>query len=482
MSTIVLENDVSSKATGVRNTQAANRILSQMIEDTPGLKQEDKRSIYTSCNLFSDVPYDPRGWPDGGAERTVVAVLPMEHLFHQNPSTATAGWDLHCCFFPWLNETEFIPLTTRANNAGNFSMTTPYTFPLAGWTAKVTGEGLGAQWLNAGAPAYDPQSLMPDLSQFPGKIRVVGAAIEVRDVSKVQVKSGRVVAYRQATSNTRANFEFWETSDPTQVREYNCTARRFSPPPDNFEAAVSLPDKVEWSAFQGLYQHVRFNDAENPFSEGEYTAPLFAQPSAINTGDNDNGPAWIGHPNDSCSYTIGSQVYTKWATPANAYVPAHMSGFILAGLDPESKISVSVKYAIEFEPTSQNPTMCALSKPAAPRSSKCLALIDLAMQSLPVAVPVDENDAGDWFLDLAKTIFKKAGPIIGMIPHPIAQAVSQGMGIANNLLPESERKKAKRKKKEKAMPESHALVQRKLTNQPTRSIAAPHKNAPKRKT
>lgn len=324
-----------------------------------------------------------------------------------------------------------------------------YSQPVGGFTWRTGLAGDDISWLYQGdfPPELAGGCLVPDLSDTLGPLRIIGAAIEVRDVSKVIVKGGTTTAYRQPAVRNQNSFHLFDGGAmANNVRMYDLAGRPFHEPPHNLTEATRYQDKKEWQGPAGIYQHIRFNSAENPLTTAQYVGPIIGEYDSIGTDDNE-GRVFVPHPVESVSVNLSDGppvlALTKWAVPAQLFVNAHQSGFIISGLDPLAKLRVSIKYAIEYEPDYTKPMFLSMSRLSSPRSSKLLTLIDLAMQEMPVAVPVDQNDAGDWFLGLVRQILKKGAPLVGMLPHPAAQGIATGMQIAGNLIPKPQKKQKK---------------------------------------
>jgi len=91
---------------------------------------------------------------------------------------------------------------------------------------------------------------------------------------------------------------------------------------------------------------------------------------------------------------------------------------------------------IERFPDSSLPDLVVLATPSPEYDPKALEAYSIALQDMPVAVPVAENGIGDWFSGVVNKISSVVGNVmpmaqkaLSMIPHPKAQLISKGMGL-----------------------------------------------------
>jgi len=82
------------------------------------------------------------------------------------------------------------------------------------------------------------------------------------------------------------------------------------------------------------------------------------------------------------------------------------------------------------------PDLVVLATPSPEYDPKALEAYSIALQDMPVGVPVAENGIGDWFSGVVNKISNVVGNIapmaskaLAMIPHPKAQLVSKGLGL-----------------------------------------------------
>lgn len=99
-----------------------------------------------------------------------------------------------------------------------------------------------------------------------------------------------------------------------------------------------------------------------------------------------------------------------------------MSGVYFTGLSGATTLTVDYIVYIERFPTQDDLDLIVSAKRSPEYDIRALEAYSIIAQSLPVAVPFNENGLGDWF----KSAVNMAAAVLPSIPHPIAQ----GLGMA----------------------------------------------------
>ncbi len=123
----------------------------------------------------------------------------------------------------------------------------------------------------------------------------------------------------------------------------------------------------------------------------------------------------------------GAQFGSNFIQACGRVHPFHQSGAIFTGLSFNTTLTLNLNVYYESFPSMSDPNILALAKPSAIYDPCALELYSRVLQELPVGVPVRENGLGDWFLNAASTAAKYLGPVISMMPHPIAKGAGAAL-------------------------------------------------------
>jgi len=110
-----------------------------------------------------------------------------------------------------------------------------------------------------------------------------------------------------------------------------------------------------------------------------------------------------------------------------------MSGAYFTGLSNSTTLTVNYIVYIERFPTQDDLDLIVSAKRSPEYDIKALEAYSIISQSLPVAVPFDENGLGDWFKSAVNAASEYISPVLKMIPHPYAQLGAQAIGVAKGV-------------------------------------------------
>lgn len=429
------------------------------------LTREGKDWLVAVMDPFHDTPLKHlAGWPDVESGMSVVRCIQRQATI-KKPEGHTGNWDAHVALVPVLDRHLQWNSSQRVNNHCRWIGALPDPSPpstfhgVAGVTCAAVSAGETVNWFpqtdtsHPGGPWI--YLTLPD-AYTKGVGRLVGVGFEVHDTTAKLNKQGSCTVYRQMESGRDPTVFNGCTDKPVvdEIQMYTFSGTPLRAPPQSLDDAILLPGSRTWAAEDGCYQVGTFHTTENPAFCVDYGQPV-----------------WFDCGNDDSMNPIGgngNQFYTpaaEWTQYANAgevkffagiapsarIHPIHQSGAIFAGLHDSAALTVNVKYYYETFPSVAESEILVLATPSGEFDPMALNIYSHAMSNMPVGVKVGDNNSGDWFWDVVQKVAKVAGPILGAIPHPIAQGLAPVVTTIGNNLSEGKKKKKKTKKNNAAL-------------------------------
>jgi hypothetical protein len=200
--------------------------------------------------------------------------------------------------------------------------------------------------------------------------------------------------------------------------------------------ALQIPGSVEWDAAQGVYVVCRFAGVENPPYTVDYNLPVLFGIDDIPSSPVSSLPAAMPtYPNTSQIYfPAGALEQNNPASPAWKSFPIHTSGCIFSGLSDQTSLRLNYNAILENFPGPRDIKDLSIATPSASFDPKTLEIYSHVLGHAPIAVPVNENPLGEWFMDMVRNV----SSAIGMIPHPIAKGISMVGGLIGDTFKDYE--------------------------------------------
>jgi len=413
----------------------------QQLKDVKALSKDGLNWLTLALDPFHDVARMPAGYPDADSSQTIVACYKYRYQLAKPSSVTTGTWDAHVCLRPVSVAQQCLMGTL--DTQGDFVQGTPVseTAPLTIYAA-ATGSALyptstDVPVLNSGLPGVGVDDLCT------GMTRIVGLGFEVENTTAEIYKQGTCTAYRMPTSlGTFSNTVY--NAAKTFVTHFDGEA--FISPPSSADDAMLLKGSLTWKAAEGAYVVGSQSTVVNPLSM--LTRHGWLSASAMNPSVAELGEYSTSVTNTAPTPSIVTPQLQK-TTPYNT------AGIFLTGLSLESTFTITLKVYVERAPTQHEPDLCVLASPSASYDVMALELYAKALQSLPVAVPVRFNKAGDWWKNVLRAVSTVAMPfakaLLPWLPGGtlIGATVKAGADTALRLS-DSSKKKRRERKKEKA--------------------------------
>lgn len=414
-----------------RSGLAAEAYLDHVAKAT-SLTEHGKHWLTQAIDPFHDLSFEPSGYPDVKIAPSVSQCIKQTFTIKKPAALPVGNWDLHLFNVPWWTPEPFFNHYVNGNVISLYDNGTP-AIQLGGIVALAGEEGT-ALWTDAGpATGSVVQSYGLDPDYFRGSTRVTGAGFEaVNTTSKLNIQ-GQVIVYRQPQPSFQPkHMGIWDLiADGEILYKGGASYTDVRPPPYTTADAMLFTGSKQWQAAEGAYCVISFNDLQLP-ADGESVI------DPIMWGDEPAGDqqvqreALVPQFHDSVVYRpgVGPGYMNGIASPRlTCLAPQDMSGMYFSGLSAETTISLSYNVYLERFPGDDDRDLKSLAQPSPPYDVFAQQLYTYCLRTMPPGVPAYMNGLGDWF---ASTVSKVAGAVkkvAGMIPHPIAQAVSQGAGV-----------------------------------------------------
>lgn len=393
------------------------------LQDNGKITPDGKEWLTLALDPFHDYTHQVAGYPDSDGSQTVVSCYQYEkevncgalnstwacHIFNSNLASSNQ--------MAVLTETADWTATTEAANAPGWSMA-PLVISVAANPLQLAPQIPIA----AGNPTYQvvPELGTTDISG--GNSRVIGMGWEVTNTTADIYKQGAVTVYRvpqyeAAFQNTTTNIGATQKSTAVGVK--------FRQPPATVAQANLLKGTRTWAARDGVYATAVMNSIHNPIKGYSNQAILYGNST---TPDAATDTVW-----QNIYTTVGTSAAVSTTTfQAAKTIPFDTTGAFFTGLSKETTLIVKLRVYVERAPTFLEPSLSVLASPSAGYDVNALSLYSQAINMLPVAVKVGENEAGDWWRAICRVLKYTAGPL-GAIANtflPGAGLVAQGIGKA----------------------------------------------------
>lgn len=426
--------------------------------------------LIAALDPFHDSQLDNlEGWPDMECGASVVRCVKKSMQVAVPTELAGQTWDCHIDMHPFLMVGEASPLdpvphgywetVSSINNRINVNppANTVALCKVGGLQIVGTKAGRDCEYVNitaAGSENILIGNIELDKEYTMGSGRLIGVGFEVHNTTAELYKQGSCTVYRmQAENRDLVTYQVVGAAGAGNAFPLigSVSAQELRRPPQSQAAAILLQGSRQWEAAEGCYVVSAFTSEENPAIGITEAIPVMIQDDETERIEGgSSGTVNLYMPRVK-------EVQASWAGLAapyqNFWVPTyypirvhniHQSGAKFTGLSPQTTLTVNVNYFYESFPGPSDMGILVLAKPSCKYDPCVMELYSRLIQELPVGVPVAENGLGDWFLDAASKAAKYLGPVLAMMPHPIAK----GAGAALSYLGDTGQDYVKRQNKQ----------------------------------
>jgi len=361
-----------------------------------GISECGKNWLIQALDPFHDTQLNPCGYPDTTASASVVQRVKNSYQVSCPAGLTTGTWDVNCALMPWLNPVQFVSGSSTMNGSTTTNVLTQVndsvTLNVGGLQtiAAASGGNLNIGSVNNSSnTAYNTSNTIPSL-YLAGTGRVVGYAMEIVNTTSELNKQGLATMYRipipQNDDGSTVTLDAKYTGD--SINFVGSASAIFMPmPPQNIAAAQLFAGTKAWDAQKGSYNVAPFNTPDVPAQSLSYITPIL-----YNTAATDST---VFAPTFARNTTITG--FGAASVPSFYWTEMDMVGTYFTGLSIQTSLTVNVIVYIERFPTQDDLDLLVIAQRSPEYDIKALEAYSLIAQSLPVAVPFDENGLGDWF-------------------------------------------------------------------------------------
>lgn len=397
-----------------------------------GVSPEGRDWLTLALDPFHDYEHPVAGYPDSDSSHTTVSCFQYA-MDISKPAGAIGNWDAHILTMPYLGQTS---LYQHVTGAGRNDLT------LVGGMPQIAANAFNVIKVDAGQPlwpqangVWNPTNLEEHHIDMAtdgeaGISRVIGYAFEVVNTTADVYKQGALTAYRLPQTPTLGTYITVDGANHGSVNLCQC----YRNPPASPKDALLLGGTRQWAAADGAYLVVPFSSVNNPLTASNVIdVMLSADGGWPHAGDHvltrPMGPAFVVNNLPVATPQLGLPLKP---------IPFNTTGVMLTGLSNSSTFRLKVKMYVERAPSFTESSLAVLATPSAPYDAKVLALYSSIIHHLPIAVPVRDNDAGDWWRAILEVVATVA-PMIGTAIAPgagtgVGAAISTAAGIASKLI------------------------------------------------
>jgi hypothetical protein len=385
------------------------------------------------------------GLPDESTGTSVVFPVTVENTIRKPTSLAAGNWSVRihsnpvACYSQYLKSAQdglrFTSNSATIAHMGPISLTYSNTSTFAdmpGFDCADTPEGV-----------VRTQELPSNYTK--GGFRIIGMGFEVVNTTADLYRQGICTASRMNPTVSEPAFARIIQSPLNALS----TARLIRKPPVSQAEQMLYDGVTQWHASEGCYCVVPISVSSNAVGQMAF-APL------IQVGSD---PSYL-------CYGAGSpegyvQVLTNPGGGDSPGIPAVNQFFApqervcatFCGLSEQTTLTVRTRFIVERFPGPQESDMLVLAKTRAQYDPIALEFYTRAIAKLPPAVMFRENSSGEWWKRVLGQIAEIAGPLVSMLPYPVAKVASPLITKGGEMLMASANEdKARRKAKNAVNP------------------------------
>lgn len=397
------------------------------------ISDQGKAFLIATLDPFHDSQIENlAGYPDIETSPSLVRMIKQSMTITKPAGMPAGNWDCQVVSWPWMKQMGFSECEFRSNNRlyGTFSPVQP----LGGLQAFAVPSGTDFDFNDAAVVQAGSLALQDEILQ--GSNRLIGAGYEIHDTTAELYKQGAVCNYLMHNVPKDASlFMVQGTTNAPPAANYlsNVFAgTSFRNIPKNTAQALLIPGSNEWAAKDGVYAVCRFAGVENPPYTVDYNLPVLFEIDDIPSTEGGAPLHYPDHPNTSqIIFPATALDINAGNSPAWKSFPIHTSGSIFTGLNENAALRINFNCIIENFPGPRDTKDLSIARPSASFDPRTLEIYSHTLCHAPVAVPVNENPLGEWFMDVVGKVANFLKPMPGL-PGLIGSAAS---GIADTMKP-----------------------------------------------
>jgi len=408
----------------------SERILNRLAAET-GLSAPAVEWLKTALDPFHDTPLNCTGVPDSVIGNSVVQCIKSSvNISAPTGLAPDTNWAVHVQMEPFFANSatplQFVAANQTTGNVGSFlqmpNIATDFR-PVYPVNILSYPDNDVSDFSNPFVPfpstaGYATTQFNLNANYTDGDYRVVSQGFEVLNTTADLTRQGLCTVYRTPVptflDTSVANFGFLKTDVAGQWCQ-GAQVLVIDGPPANINDALKLPNTKQWKASEGCYVTAHINDCDIPVNNNSWVQPLVQR---LGSG---GGVSQFNSPRPSV-VTLGDFSYPSFREIS--WAPMDISGAFFTGLSPSTTLTINWNIYIERFPSKLQGDLVVIAKPSPNYCPMAFELYKAIAMELPVGVMQKENGLGDWFRDAVNTVSEIVTPVMSMIPHPAAQAIS----------------------------------------------------------
>jgi len=408
-----------------------------------GLSDQGKQWLVTALDPYHDFQQTLRGYPDQTSSRSVVKMI-NQSLSITAPVGCVGNWDCRIVYtaldgYTYANADKVTVGTMFWQEEDGAAYSSKSIRPFMVFTAPSGTEPNMSNYYGGTASMVGLDTIT-DLNS--AAARTIACAFEVHNTTAALNKQGQLtVAMPSIIKDKHTQSHHNSIGAGTGLMPYSTyLTQPCGPIPATVADIRMVPESGQWEAARGVYCIPRLNGVPPTFR------PWTNNPVCYFEG-NSAAQNWIGSTvvyNSQHRYAVDG--ISTAPVGYGEYLGYSMSAFSpmvvnMAGLSLATTITVSLRTVVEIFPVMGDPLVSS-SQLSPPYDPFALTLYQMIASKAPFAVPVDMNDAGQYFKMILNTIrdmAPKFAPLLGAINPAlglIAGGVGMGAGTLANLIRE----------------------------------------------
>lgn len=399
----------------------AQLILNKAVENKI-LTASGLQWLKVATNPCPDGPVTYSGMPDQITGKSVAFEITQELNLIKSSTLAPGNWSVRIGTHPFVTQYTGCHGTTR----GAFSQK---TIP----ASECEVNGVAIQQAVDGQPfvygnvvgQYQGINLPNEYTE--GSVRVCGMGLEVINTTSELYKQGLCTIATMSQPDVEPYYFVNGVEANNYASSSGFPVRGL---PVNLSEMVLL-DHAQWNAADGAYIPIRMKPNRT------VNLPTPNQP-IIYTGDDPSSTTATVLPTiqPKISFVTLAGSTTQFGIMDKNVIkcPSDSAVIMLTGLSEQTSLTVRVRYWLERFPSDAEPELLPLTKMSARYDPMALEIYSKWLSVAPVGCKFTDNPDGEWWLKTLGSLASLVGPLITMIPHPIAKGAGAMITMGGPVL------------------------------------------------
>jgi len=432
---LITQDSLISKREQARNVAKGKKTLQQAIESGK-LSAQDIAYIKVATDPWHDTSVENfNGIPDDYSGKSITEVITATYEL-KTPFVGSGNFNARIMTFPFLGSEATIR-TANFGTAGYQEVSAPSPKNNVNIATATIDYSLAAAFDDY--PVYADQLTLPQ-EVLVGNVKVAGLGVELVNTTAELTKQGLLSVARvpQPLSANTVNMKLYGRGGTANYYANPDLIPVISAPTTPSEL-TTYPDYDQWEAREGMYAVVRQYDAQSssPMGWRGVVRCLDDEPVGnasspyVQTVVDTSLLDWI--PAATTGLPEAAYVLTGGVIPA----PSDSVCVMLTGLSESSTLTLKLKWYLERRVNTSIPALRPLVpfvRDSPPINPLAIELVSRLWADLPMAVMFKENPAGEWWDKVLSTIGDVGPSILGMIPHPLAQAAARALPTVTKMM------------------------------------------------